>query len=343
MYAPPEIRGNDWWPREVVAGWNRGGPAPAIDTAGFTAGEARVVRAATIHRGDPFHGVVTRRAMAAEMSSIDAGELAARDALRRAAIDPSHIGLLLTHHVVAEHALKNAASALHERLGLAAECLSVETEATGYTTIAQLGLAEAMIASGRARFALLVQVSVGTRLVDRDDPGSPILGDGATAIVMGPVSPERGVLAIAHFTEGRYPLSLVMSPPGGKWYEGRSRIHVADPKQLAAGQLRTADSCEQAVRTALDRAGLGMSDVNYLCVGQGTAWLHHVVAEQLGLESLPWTDVFSSYGYLASAHVSAELFEAQQRGQIADNAVVVIAAGGTGMTYGAAVLRWGNR
>jgi 3-oxoacyl-[acyl-carrier-protein] synthase III len=39
--------------------------------------------------------------------------------------------------------------------------------------------------------------------------------------------------------------------------------------------------------------------------------------------------------------IPAALFEAQQEGELADGDLVVLSGGGTGMTYGAAVLRWG--
>lgn len=344
MYAPPEVRTNDWWPAEVVERWRElraRAPTASHDRSGLTRGAKRVLDAAARYQRDPFGGAVERRILAAELTPTDAAERAASDAIARAKIDPTQIDLLITHTAVADHALVNPACPLHERLGLAPSCLAFETEATGYSAFAQIAIADAAIASGRARHAVLVQTCVSTRLVDDTDPGAPILGDGATAIVMGAASDDRGIVGTAHFTEGRYPDSLVMAVPGGRWYdEGRPRVHVASPAQLGQAHLRTADSCAEAVIAALKRADQTLDDVDFLCVGQGTPWLHEVVAEELGLEGLPTVEIFRRFAYLGSALVPAALFQAEQVGHLADNDLVVLVGGGTGMTYGAIAMRW---
>jgi 3-oxoacyl-[acyl-carrier-protein] synthase III len=339
MYAPPVVRRNDWWPPDVVARWQR--PLLQPPTA-LTAGAQRVVAAIAAQAGDPFQGTAERRVLDPGLGMLDMEEQATRDALAGAAVDPAAIDLLLVHPVVADHQLVNAACPLHERLGLSPSCLALQVEATAYTSVAQLALAEAAIAAGRARYALLVQSCAGSRVLERDDPGSVLVGDGATALVMGPVATGRGVLATAHFTEGRYADSLIMSVPGGRWYDaGPARVHVADPAQLYAAHLRIADSCAEAIHTALARAGCGLADVDHLFVFEGTAWLQRVVYEHLGVARAPTVEIFQQVGYLSSAMLPAAVFAARQSGKLGDDDLVVLCGGGTGMTYGAIVMRWG--
>jgi 3-oxoacyl-[acyl-carrier-protein] synthase III len=344
LYAPPDVRRNDWWPPEVIARWaqQRQGP-PTIPSDLLTDGARRVLAAVANQATDPFGGVVERRVLAPEMTLLDAEVHAARDALVRSRIDPHDIDLLLTHAVVADHQLANPACSLHERLGLAPNCLAAHVEATGYSALAQLGLADAAIVSGRARYALLVQSCAATRLVEQTDPSSVLVGDAATAFVVGPVGAGRGVLGTAHFTEGRYPNSLIMSVPGARWFDdGDVRVHVADPGQLIAAHLRTPDSCAEAVMKALERSGHVLADVDVLCVGQGTAWLQPVVYEQLGVSHIRPFEMFQRFGYLSSASIPAALRMAEQAGELADDDLVVTVGGGTGATYGAVVMRWGN-
>ena len=343
MYVPPPIRRNDFWPADVVARWlARRATAPRPSTDGLGTGAKRVVEAHAQQAADPFQGAVVRHVIPDDMTILDLEERAARDAIERAGIDPGEIDLLLVHEVVSDHQLANPACPLHERLGLTPTCLAMHVEATAYSSLAQLALAEGMIAANRARHALLVQASVATRLIDTTDPSSVLLGDGATAVVLGPVRPGRGFLSSAHFTEGRYPLSLVMSVPGGRWYdEGRPRVHIADPEQLLEAHLRIADTCADAVLAALAKAGHTLADVDYLCVFEGTPWIQRVVSEHLGRPHDARTDIFPRFGYLSSAMIPAALFCARQEGRIADDKLVVITGGGTGMTYGATVLRWG--
>jgi 3-oxoacyl-[acyl-carrier-protein] synthase-3 len=345
MYVPPEVRRNDSWPSDVVARWmeqRRARPIPPIPE-NLGEGARRVLRANAEHAGDPFQGTVERRVLAPDMTIFDMEERAARDAIARSRIDPMEIDLLLTHTVVPDHQMANPACALHEQLGLSATCLSMHTEATAYSVLGQLALAEASIASGRARYALLVQSCAATRLIEMDDPSSVLLGDGATAVVLGPVSPGRGFLSAVHYTEGRYPQSLIMSVPGGRWFDdGRARVHIGDPRQLYEAHLRIPDTCAESVLAALKRAGHELTDVDFLCVFQGTPWLQRVVYEQLGLRDLEPLDIFHRFGYLSSAMIPAALYVAEHEGKLADGDLVVMTGGGTGMTYGAAVLRWGT-
>jgi 3-oxoacyl-[acyl-carrier-protein] synthase III len=346
MYVPPEVRRNDWWPPEVVAGWMaaRQAARKLSVPAGLGEGASRVLRAWTAEQEDPFCHTIERRVLAADRPAGEMAELAARDALDRAGVDPASIDLLLTHEVVPDHQMVNPACPLHHALRLSPTCLALQTEATAYTSLAQLALAEAMIASGRARRALLVQSCAASRLVDAGDPGSVLVGDGATALVVGPVGPGRGILSSVHHTDGRYPRGLIASAPGGRWYDGRARMHVADPGQLFEAQLRIADVCASSIRAALEKSGHALADVDHLCVFQGKAWIPQVVHEHLGIgRPAPPSSVFRRFAYLSSAMIPAALFGAQEEGSLTDGDLVVLCGGGTGMTYGAAVLRWAAR
>lgn len=333
MHVPPTVRTNAWWPREVVASWRMPPPPPA--PASPTAGMQHVLDGVASLAGDPFQGVVERHVLDGETLE-DLEERAAQEALARAGVAPGEIGLLLTHTVVTEDQLVNPACELHERLGLPRACLALEVEATGYTVLAQLALAEAMIASGRIERALLVQACAGSRLVEPTHPFSVLGGDAATAIVLGRVGAQRGLRAFAHFTDGKYPRSLVLA------YRDGTKQLVAAPAELWSAQIQTADVCKHAVEVALDRAGKTIADIDVLCAFQGTAWLHRAIARHLGAEHARSADVFRRFGYLSAAALTASLYIGEQEGRILRDDLVVLTGGGTGMTYGAAVLRWGN-
>lgn len=343
MYDPPIVRRNDWWPEELVREWvaQREAQPKLTLRSGATPGEQRIFHAIMEQRSDPFLHCVERRVVPPELSILDIQERAARDAMARANVDPAEIDLLLCHSIVQDHQLMNPACPLHERLGLNPECLALHTEATAYTSLAQIALGEASIAAGRSRCALLVQSTIATRLVDQTDPSSVLVGDGATAMILAPVETGRGILGAVHYTEGRYPTGLVMSVPGGKWYDdGAARIHIGDRQQLFASEVRIADICAEAVTAVLALIGYKLLDIDFLCVLHGTPWLQRVVYEELGVSHIQPFDVFSQHGYMSSAMIPAALYKAAQAGKIADNALVVMVGGGTGMTYGATAVRW---
>lgn len=340
-HLPPQVRTNDWWDPETVAGW-RGVYGPPALPEQVTDGMALVLRALKDNAADPFSGVVERRVLAADLSAADMEYDAAQRAIARAGIDRAQIGLLLTHTVVPEYLASNPSCRLHHRLGLPADCLSVQADATAYSFMAQVALAQAMLARGGGRpYALLVQSAVGSRLLDPGDPDSPVFGDGAAAVVLGPV-PAGGILGSAHRTDGRYPLALVASVRGGRWYDGGGPIvlHRADPAAMAEVFLRTADLAKVVVDAALTDAALTPADVDFFAVHQGTAWLRQLTQEHTGLSHARTVDTFAHTGYLFGASLPLVLETATHQGALHPGDLVLLHGGGTGATYGAIALRW---
>ncbi len=75
---------------------------------------------------------------------------------------------------------------------------------------------------------------------------------------------------------------------------------------------------------------------------QGQPWLRHLVQEHTRLAHARVVDTFAATGHLFGAFVPSTLAVAERDGVLRDGDLVVIAGGGNGMTYGAAVVRWGR-
>jgi 3-oxoacyl-[acyl-carrier-protein] synthase-3 len=280
--------------------------------------------------------------MDAGVTVLDMAELAGRDAIARAGIAADQIDLVLSHTVMPDLLIGNEATQIHHRLGLARRCIALETSASTYSFLVQLAIAEAMIAAGRVRHALLVQSCGASRLVDRDDPISPLFGDGATAVVVGRVSAGRGLLGAAHFCDGRYPDTLVAGVRGGAWSDaGRGVIHVADAVQMRDLLLQTADILKDSIDATLAAAGCTGRDVAFFAMHQGTPWICPVVQAHAGLQHARTVDTFTHTGYLFAAIVPAGLALADQAGLLAPGDLILLTAGGTGMAFGSMLLRWG--
>lgn len=341
LYLPPVVRHNDWWPSHVVAGW-RDPWRPPPPTRPLSPGEARVAAAMREQAADPFQGSVARHVMPGDMTVLDMAEQAGRLAIARAGVAAGNIDLLLTNIALPDVLLGNPACEIHHRLGLPRRCFAMETTAATYSFLMQLTLAQAMIVSGNARLALLVQACGVTHLVDREDPISPLFGDGATAVVVGRVSEGRGIRAAVHHVDGRFPNTLVAGVRGGRWFDpGRGVVHVADPVQMRDVFLVTADVCKESVDAVLAKAGLTTRDVGFFAVHQGTPWLRRVVQDHAGLGHARSIESFSQTAYLFASTIPAGLAFADRAGLLADDDLVLATAGGPGVTFGSIAMRWG--
>lgn len=347
-YLPPETRPNAWWPAATVDRWRRtrppaaAPPPPGSQTDAMT----RVLAAMSQQAADPFHGVTQRHVMPAGMPAVEmethAAERAIANAQVHAAFSRDQIDALFIHTAVPEYLMSNTACVLHHALGLATRCLAVQADAASHSFMVQLTLAEHMIASGRARYVLVVQSSAASRLVDPEDPLSPMFGDGAAAVVVGRVT-DGGVLANVQHTNGSHPRALIASVPGGRWYDpGHVVLHSADPEGARQVFLKTIDFAIDVVGQALREARLAPADVDFFAVHQGTPWLRLVAQDALGLTRARSLDTFQTTGYLFGASIPLVLETAQRRGLVTRGDGVVLYGGGVGTTYGAIVLRWGE-
>lgn len=342
LYLPPIVRRNDWWPSEVVAGWKSSPPVLPPPTGPLSGGASLVAKALLEQTSDPFEGTAERHVMPDGMTVLDLAEQASRTAMAKAGVTAADIDLVLTHTVLPDVLLGNPATQLHHRLGLPPRCFAMETAAASNSFLMQLTLAETMIAAGRARRALLVQACGVTPSIERTDPISPLFGDGATAVVVGPVSRGRGIVAAEHYTDGRYPNTLVASVRGGTWSDpGRAVVHVADLVQTRDLFLATVDLCKDSIDAVLASAGLAATDIAFFAMYQGTPWLRRVLQGYAGLEHARSIDSYARTGYLFAATLPAVLAFAEQDGLLSPGDLVLATCGGTGVTFGSLLLRWG--
>lgn len=345
-YMPPDVRTNDWWPESVVATWMKRREDNRQKHQGTGAlvspGMRRVLQVLEDLKDDPFQGAKERRIMLEGMLPSDMELIAAEQAIERAGIDPREIGLLLSHAAVPDYLVTNNGCLLHERLHLPRKCMTLATDAACNTFLTQLALAEEMILGGRTRYALLVQSCAISKLLDASDPLSPNFGDGATAVVVGPVGEGRGLLSADYRTDGSLHKAVVGGVRGRAWYdEGRVCMYSAEPSAARRTFLEIADKADEVVGTALALAGLRPSDVDFFGVHQGTSWARLLLTDHLGLVNAKSIETFAWAASIFAGNIPLALSIAEKEGILRPGHVVAMFAGGAGLAYSSAVLRWG--
>jgi 3-oxoacyl-[acyl-carrier-protein] synthase-3 len=345
-YLPPIVRTNDWWPESVVASWRERRAAPVNERARMepaTPGERLIAAAMAEWREDPFHGAVERRVMKEGMRGSEMEREAATEAIRRADIDPREIGLVLCNTLAPDYLATNNACLLHHNLELAPGCVSLATEAGCNAFMMQLAMAEPFIASGQAKYALLVQTCNISPLLRTDDPLSTWFGDGCAATVVGRVGAGRGLLSQAHRTQGQFHRSIVAGVPGRHWYdEGRVFVYSDDQAAARKSFLGIADSASEVTSEALGKAGFEPADVDFYGAHQASRWFREATQRHLRLTKARYMDTFPWTGSLAGANIPLGLMLAEQEGKLLAGDLVLTFAGGAGLTCSSMLLRWGR-
>ena len=252
-------------------------------------------------------------------------------ALERAGASAGDLDLVLVATMAADDLTPNAAPVIAAELGAhRAGALDVGAACTGF--LAALALATGQIESGRARSALVIGADLLSRLTDRDDRSTAgLLADGAGAAV---------VRAGANSSRVR---SAILASDGT-----RADLITATHAERAV-RMKGHDTFRQAVARmseatyrALAAAELELADVDLFVYHQANSRIIRAVGEQLGLSPERTVDYMARFGNTSAASIPIALAVAQEEGRLAKDDVVLLAAFGAGLTWGAAVVEWGS-
>lgn len=347
-FLPPTVRSNAWWPEAEVLRWRdrmahraTDGEAPPLAT--LPEGVRRTLDAMAALADDPFRGARERRVMQGGMTTTDMEVAAAREALARAELGPGAIDAVLVQTPVPEHLMVNQACATHRALGLRERCFTLSTEAAGNGLAMHATLARSLIVSGAARHVLSIHSSAITRVHGPQEPHSAWWGDGAAAVVFGPVAPGRGLLAACHHSNGDGCEALVLGVPGKRWWEeGAITTYAGDSAHTRAMFLGLVDRARTTLGEALTEAALTPTDVDFYAAHQGTAWLAEVTRSHAGLDRARTLTTFPTCANMNSVNIPYVLALGEREGLLRDDAIVATFGGGLGETWSSLVLRWGR-
>jgi len=283
-----------------------------------------------------------RKAAPGEYTSLFAVR-AARQAIERARLDPADIDLLLCATVTPDQILPSTACIIQAELGANnAAAMDIVAACSGF--LYGLSLADSMIRTGQARHVLVVGAEILTQYVDYTDRHTCVLfGDGAGAAVLGPVEPNRGILATKIKSDGRYEEQLYS--PGG----GTRRKPTAET--LAAGdhffKMKGNELFKVAVRSmtevsraVLESSNLKAEDVDLFIPHQANQRITEAVANKLDVDMAKVYSNIAVHGNTSSASIPIALDECVEAGRINEGDLILMASFGGGVTWGGVLMRW---
>jgi 3-oxoacyl-[acyl-carrier-protein] synthase III len=348
-YLPSTVRTNDWWSASTVTKWaermalQATRAAPISDS--LTKGRKLTLQAMTDLATDPFRGSIERRIMPDDMTASQMEANAAREAIARAGIRPDEIDVILTNSPAPDRLMVNNASVTHDLLGLPTRCLTLGTDAMCNGFAHHMSLASALIASGQARYVLSTHSATLTRLTPKDEPHSAWFGDGAAAVVIGPVGDGKGLLAAVHNAAGdRCDALMISNGKNSRYWETNVplTVHSIDREATRNMLMGMVDRGAEAALEALGRANMTAKDVDFYATHQSTAWITQAFAQCAGMEHAKTIVPFAAFGNMSSVNVPFILAMAEREGMLHDGSVVSTFTGGTGETWSSLVLRWGR-
>jgi 3-oxoacyl-[acyl-carrier-protein] synthase-3 len=196
------------------------------------------------------------------------------------------------------------------------------------------------------RTILAVGASRESYLLDYENERARFMfnfGDGAVAALLRADAGANELLGCDGLSDGSLALQVKV-PSGGSvdWNGGYRFLDVADPSTMKA---RLDDvSLPNFVRTAegaLARSGLTLTDVDFLCALHMKRSMHDALVAALGVDPAR-TVYLDDTGHMSGVDPLLALDRATRAGAVAAGDVVLLLAAGTGYTWAASVLRWGD-
>jgi 3-oxoacyl-[acyl-carrier-protein] synthase-3 len=271
---------------------------------------------------------------------------AAQSLVREHGIDPGDVDVVMYFGSMwKDYAVWQAAPWIAHRLGCD-NAYAVEYDNVSCGTPAALRMAKDMlVAEPELRTLLLVGACRESYLLDYTNERSRFMfnfGDGAVAALLVKDGERNELLGSHGITDGSLSLQVKLpsggsvSPNGGYRY-----LDVEDPVAMKERLDRT--SLENFVRAAggaLERSGLLLSDVSYLCGLHMKRSMHRALLEALGVNAAR-AGYLDDTGHMSGIDSLLTLDRAARAGELADGDVVLLLAAGTGYTWAASVVRWG--
>lgn len=293
-------------------------------------------------------GIRERRIAAHDQAVSDLALAAADAALRAARIDRSRLALLVMATSTPDYPLPPTAPAVASGLGLRVPAFDLAAACTGFL----YGLAVATrwllagTAPGDGDAALVIGANVLSRRVNwADRMTAPIFGDGAGAVVLQRGAADgTGVLAIDLGSEGSHWRDIYIPAGGSRRPADHAAIESGDVfMRMENGDRlfrRVVQALEHSARRALEHARLEVSNMDWYVPHQGGARIVTRSAELLGIPPERVVSNLACYGNTSAASIPIAVHEAAHDGRIRPGNLVLLAAAGSGLTSGAAVIRW---
>ena len=275
---------------------------------------------------------------------------ATKIALERANMAAEDLDLILFATLSPDYYFPGSGVVLQDLLGIpACPALDIRNQCSGF--IYALTTADQFIKTGMYKNVLVVGAenhSGGLDMTSRGRGVSVIFGDGAgAAILTRETNMERGILSSHIYSEGSYAEELsLIGPSTIRWVP--EIISANDPDDLSYypymnGQVvfkHAVVRFSEVINEGLQKNNWQASDIDMLVPHQANLRISQFIQKKFGLSDDKVYNNIMRYGNTTAASIPIALTEAWEEGKIEKGSKVVLAAFGSGFTWGSSMMVW---
>ncbi len=281
------------------------------------------------------------------IGSADLAVPACEKAIKMSGIPKSSIDLIVFATSMPDYFIPGSSCILQYAMGLEeVGALDIRVQCSGF--IYGLSIADQYIKSGMYKNILVVGSEVQSSSMDLTNRGrnvSVIFADGAGAAVISSITKGRGILSTHLHSEGKYLKELWLESPASKHSPRITAQDLEEGKQYLQMSGRevfkhAVKRFNEVIKEGLSANNLKTTDIDTLVTHQANIRISKMVQKKLELKDDQVFNNIENYGNTTAASIPIALAEAFEKGRIKNGDVVVLAAFGSGFTWGSAVIKW---
>jgi 3-oxoacyl-[acyl-carrier-protein] synthase III len=286
-----------------------------------------------------------------EEDGIGASDLAipaVKMALDRAGRSLSDVDMIVFATLSPDVNFPGSGCLLGDKLGIrGVPAIDIRNQCSGF--LYGLSVADAWVRAGVYKNVLVVGAEVHSTGVDFSERGRDVavlFGDGAgAALVSQSPSELRGVMSISLHADGSGAKDLWLPAPASNRIPRLTREMLDRgehyPQMNGKQVFRWAtEKMPEVAHEALKAAQLSVADVDLFVPHQANMRINQMVASKLGLPESKVVHNIDRYGNTTAATIPIGLSESYADGKLGEGTNVLLAAFGSGYTWGAAVIRF---
>jgi 3-oxoacyl-[acyl-carrier-protein] synthase-3 len=292
-----------------------------------------------------------RHVIKGEDTTSSMGVKAARIAIERAGIDKDDIDFIVFATLSPDYYFPGPGVLVQRDLGIkTVGAIDIRNQCSGF--VYGLSLADQYIKSGMYKNVLVIGSelhSAGLDMTTRGRGVSVIFGDGAGAAVLTrETDNSKGILSTHLHSEGAHAeeLSLIAPGMGKRWVLDIIKDNDPDDESYYPymnGQFVFKNAVvrfSEVILEGLKANNLVATDIDMLIPHQANLRISQFIQKKFRLSDDQVYNNIMKYGNTTAASIPIALTEAWEQGKIKEGDLVVLAAFGSGFTWGSAIIRW---
>ena len=284
-------------------------------------------------------------------STFTMGLEAAKKAISNAGIEKEDIDLIVFATLSPDYYFPGPGVQIQEALEIdTVAALDIRAQCSGF--VYSISVADQFIKTGMYKNILVIGSELQSHGIDKSTRGrsiSVIFGDGAgAAILTREEDLTKGILSTHIHSEGKHALELATEAPGMGTRWVTDIIKDNDPEDFSYRPYMNGTFVfkhaikrfSEVINEGLQKNNLEVSDIDVLIPHQANLRISQFIQKKFGLTDDQVYNNIQKYGNTTAASIPIALSEAHEQGKVKEGDTVVLAAFGSGFTWGSVIIKW---